>query len=76
MSTWKCFFFSMNEVLAVGEVTHAWGLRCGRCSTLPYLLAMNFIRPWYICLMDHESLSIRLVVHSLLWHIWGGRSMF
>ena len=31
---------------------------CGRCSTPPYLLAINFTIPWYIWFDGPRSLSV------------------
>ena len=52
----KCLF-SMYMNLVVGDLAHAWYFDCGRCSTPPYLLAINFTIPRYIWRTGHGSLS-------------------
>ena len=40
-------FSCMYRDIVVGDLEHVWYLNCGRCSTPPYLLAINFTIPWY-----------------------------
>ena len=51
-------FFSMYKNLVVGDIEHAWYLKCGRCSTPLYLSTINFIIPWYIWPNGPWSLSV------------------
>ena len=40
----KCFF-SMYRDLVVDDLEHVWYFNRGRCSTPPYLLAIDFTIP-------------------------------
>ena len=40
----KCFF-SMYGYLVVSDMEHIWYFNHGRCSTPPYLLAIDFTIP-------------------------------
>lgn len=60
MSQWEfgSVFMGMNRDLGEGDLVHAWTLRSGRCSTPPYLVTMNLIKPWYIWSSGHGSLRV------------------
>ena len=42
----------------VGDPEHIWYINCGRYSTPPYLLAINFTIPWYIWPSGLGSLNV------------------
>ena len=41
-------FCNIYRDLVIGDLEHPWYLDCGRCTTPPYLLVINFTTPWYI----------------------------